>query len=61
MVKQNTVEGHSKNDVVLEPGLISDTVELCAPEFYNLVTTLTRDDNGPNIYTVTVRRCNLQT
>ena len=31
------------------------------PEFYNLVTTVTRDDETPEIYTAPVGRYNLQT
>ena len=31
------------------------------PELYYLVTTVTRDDESPNIYTVPVGRYNLQT
>ena len=52
---------YAKNDVVLYPGWISDAFELREPEFYKLVTTVKRDDDSPNIYTVPVGRCNLQT
>ena len=45
---------YAKNDVVLEPGCIIDVFELREPEFYKLVTTVTRDDESPNIYTVPV-------
>ena len=45
-----------KNEVVLEPGWISDALELSETEFFKLVTTVTRDDNSPNIYTVHVGR-----
>ena len=45
---------YAKNDVVLETCLISDAFELCEPEFYMLVTTVTRDDDSTNIYTVPV-------
>ena len=31
------------------------------PEFYNLVTTVTHDDETPDIYTAPVGRYNLQT
>ena len=51
---------YAKNWVVLEPGWISDAFELRKPEFYKLVTTVTRDDGSHNIYTVPVGRCNLQ-
>ena len=51
---------YAKNDVVLEPGWISDDFELSEPEFYQLVTTVTRDDDGSNIYTVTVEWCDIQ-
>ena len=52
---------YAKNDVVLELGCISDAFDLHEPEFYNLVTTATRDNDSPNIYTVPVGRCDLQT
>ena len=52
---------YAKNEVVLEPGYISDSFELREPELYNLVTTVTRDDYSPNIYTVTVGRYDIQT
>ena len=45
---------YEKNEVVLEPGWISPAFEFCEPEFYKLVTTVTCDDESPNIYTVTV-------
>ena len=51
---------YAKNEVVLEPDWISDTFELREPEFYNLVTMVTRDDDGKNIYTVLVGQCNEQ-
>ena len=44
MVKQNTVEGCMRKKVLLEPGWISDDFEFREPEFYKIVTTLTRDD-----------------
>ena len=47
--------------VVLQPGWISDTFEFREPELYKLMTTVTRDDNSRNIYTVPVGRCNQQT
>ena len=31
------------------------------PEFYKLLTTVTRGDDSPNIYTVPVGKCYLQT
>ena len=52
---------YAKNEVVLEPGWISDAFELREPEFYKLVTTVTHDDDSPNIYNVPVGRCDLQT
>ena len=48
----------SKNDVVIEPSWISNDFELREPEIYKLVTTVTRDDDSRNIYTVPVGRCN---
>ena len=50
-----------KNKVVLEPGWISDNFEFHEPEFYKLVTTVTRDDDSQNVYTVPVGRFNQQT
>ena len=52
---------YAKNDVVLEPGCISDTFEIREPKFFKLVIMVTRDDNSPNICIVPVVRCNLQT
>ena len=52
---------YSKNDVVLEPSWISDAFEFREPKFYKLVTTVTRDDDSPNIYIVPVGQRNLQT
>ena len=52
---------YAKNGVELEPGWISDAFELCETEFYKLMTTVTRDDDSPNIYTVPFGRCDLQT
>ena len=49
---------YAKNEVVIEPGWISNDFELREPEFYKLVTTVTCDDDSPNIYTVPVVRCN---
>ena len=43
-----------KNKVVLEPVWISDAFKFCETEFYNIVTTVTRDDDSQNIYTVPV-------
>ena len=40
---------YAKNDVILKPGWISDAFELSEPEFYKIVTTVTRDDDSPNI------------
>ena len=37
------------------------TFKLREPEFYKIVTTVTRDDDSPNIYTVPVGRCDIQT
>ena len=52
---------YAKNEVVFEPGWISDDFELREPELYKLVTTVTHDDDNKNIYTVPVGRCDLQT
>ena len=35
-----------KNNVVLEPGWISDAFDFREPEFYKLVKTVTRDDES---------------
>ena len=40
---------------------ISDDFEFREPKLYNLVTTVTCDDESRNIYTVPVGRCNQQT
>ena len=40
---------YAKNEVVLEPGWLSDAFELRESQFYKLVKTLTRDDDSPNI------------
>ena len=55
------VEVQMKNEVVLELGWISDYFKLSEPEFYKLVTTVTRDDDSQNIHTVPIGRCNEQT
>ena len=52
---------YAKNKVVLKLGWISDTFKLREREFYKLVTTVTRDDDSQNIYTLPVGRCNQQT
>ena len=52
---------YAKNEVLLEPGWISDAFELCEPYFYKLVTTVTHDDYSQNIYTVPVGLCDPQT
>ena len=52
---------YEKNDVILELGCISDAFELHEPEIYKLVTMVSRDDESPNINTIPVVRCNLQT
>ena len=58
MVKQDTVDGWMlKKEVLYEPGRISDDFELHELEFYKLVTTITRDDDSRNIYTVPVGQC----
>ena len=44
----------AKNEVVLEPGIVSDAFEFRGPEFYKLATTVTRDDDSQNINTVPV-------
>ena len=41
---------YAKNQAVLEPGWISDAFELREPEFYKIVTTVTRDDDSQNIH-----------
>ena len=40
---------------------ISGAFESCETELYKLVTTVTRDDDIQNIYTVPVERCIQQT
>ena len=52
---------YAKNDIALEPGWISDDLELREQELYKLVKTITRDDDSPNIYNVPVGRCDLHT
>ena len=52
---------YAKNEVVLEPVWISDAFELCEPEIYNLATTVTRDDESKNIFTVSIVLYNEQT
>ena len=52
---------NAKNEVVFEPGWISDDFDLSKPAFYNLVTTITRDDDSPNVYTVRIGGCNVLT
>ena len=52
---------YAKNEVVLEPGCISDAFEFRAPVFYKLATPVTCDDDSENIYTVHVGRCYQQT
>ena len=52
---------YAKNDVILEPDWISDAFELREPEFYKLVTMVTRDDDSPNMYTVSIGQCYIQT
>ena len=47
---------YAKNEVLLEPGWISDAFEFHEPELYKLVTTVTRDDDSQNIFTVPVLR-----
>ena len=46
---------------MLEPGWINDAFELRKPEFYKLVATVIFDDDSPNLFTVPVGGCNLQT
>ena len=50
---------YARNEVILQPGCISDAFELREPEFYKLVTTLTRDNDSPHFYTVPVGQCGL--
>ena len=52
---------YAKNDVILKLSWISGYFQLREPEFYKLVTTVPRDDDSTNIYTVTFGRYNLQT
>ena len=52
---------YAKNEVTLEPGWISDAFEFREPEFYKLGTTVTRDDDSQNIYTVPVEQWNQHT
>ena len=47
-----------KNEVVIEPGWIRNAFELREPEFYKLVTTVTRDEDSRNIFTLPIGRCN---
>ena len=57
MVNQNSFgRTYAKNGVLIEPGWISNAFELREPEFYKLVTTVTRDDDSRNIFTVTIGR-----
>ena len=49
---------YAKNEVVIEPGWISNAFELREPEFYKLVKTVTCYEDSKNIYTVTIGRCN---
>ena len=37
---------YAKNEVVLEPGIVSDAFGFHGPEFYKLATTVTRDDDS---------------
>ena len=50
-----------KNEVVLQPGWISDAFEFREPELYKLVKTVTRDDDSKNIFIITVGQYNQQT
>ena len=50
-----------KNEVVIEPGCISNAFELREPELYKLVKMVTCDDDSQNIYNVPVGICNQQT
>ena len=45
---------YAKNEVVLEPGWISDDFELREPELYKLVKKVTRDDYSHIINTVPI-------
>ena len=49
---------YAKNEVVLEPGWISEYFELREPEFYKPRKTVTRDDDIRNIFTSPIGRCN---
>ena len=52
---------YAKNEVVIEPGLISNNFEFREPEFYKLVKMCTCDDDSQTVYTVPVGRYNKQT
>ena len=45
---------YAKKEVLCEPVWISDAFELCEPELYKIVTTITRDDESRKFYTVPV-------
>ena len=49
---------YAKNEVLIEPGWISNSFQLHEPQFYKIVTTVTCDDGNLNIYTVPVVQCN---
>ena len=52
---------YAKNEVVLVPGWITDDFELRETKFHKIATTVTRDYDNGNIYTVPVGRYNQQT
>ena len=52
---------YAKNEVVLQPGWISDAFDLRELEFYKLVKTVTCDYDSQNIFTVPVGLCNKHT
>ena len=49
---------YAKKEVFCEPGWISDSFELREPQFYKLVTTVTRGDEGRKFYSVPVGQWN---
>ena len=59
MVKQNTVDGRmQKRKFYVNQFWISGAFELREPEFYKLVTTVTRGDEIRTFYTIPIGQCN---
>ena len=48
---------YAKNEVVLQPGWISDNFEFREPELYKLLTTVTLNYDSKSMYTVPVGQC----